>query len=116
MAKHSHRNAAAWIADFAGIDLAASDDTVRIGIGGQVAEVTFVEVELRLHGPEAADGFLSWRCDVGFVPRWQAPFSMVLGQLGFLDQFTLTFHRGAATLAIEDWDQFDRRFGLRPAN
>jgi hypothetical protein len=35
---------------------------------------------------------------------------MVLGQVGFLDQFTVTFHRGAALLAIEDWSAFDARF------
>ena len=35
---------------------------------------------------------------------------MVLGQVGFLDRFTVTFHRGAA-LAIEDWAVFDKRFG-----
>ena len=39
---------------------------------------------------------------------------MILGQVGFLDQFTLTFHRGAATLAIEDRDAFDGRFGIGP--
>lgn len=45
------------------------------------------------------------------MPQWQAPFPIVVGQVGFLDQFTVTFHRGAATLAIEDWDAFDTRFG-----
>jgi hypothetical protein len=35
----------------------------------------------------------------------------VLGQAGFLDRFTATFHRGAAMLAIEDWEAFDSRFG-----
>jgi len=49
--------------------------------------------------------------NVGFVPGWQAPFALVLGQYGFLDQFTVTVHRGAATLAIEEWDAFDARFG-----
>jgi hypothetical protein len=106
--------AAAWMADV-GIDLSTTSDIVRIGIGGRVAEVGFAEVELRLHAPDDASDFVSWRADVGFVPGWQAPFPLVLGQVGFLDRFTVTFHRGAATLAIEDWEAFDSRFGVTPA-
>ena len=103
--------AAWWLAELAGIDLSRSTDTALIGIGGQTSEVNFAEVELRLYAPDAGDEFVSWRCDVGFVPDWQAPFALVLGQVGFLDQFTVTFHRGAATMAIEEWDAFDSRFG-----
>lgn len=102
--------AAAWLADLVGVDLSRSADTALIGIGGQTAEVAFADVELRLYSPDASEEFVSWGCDVGFVPGWQAPFAMVLGQVGFLDQFTVTFHRGAATLAIEDWASFDERF------
>lgn len=102
--------AAAWLADLVGVDLERNVDKALVGIGGQTAEVTFAEVELRLLPPDAAPDFVSWRCDVGFVPDWRAPFAMVLGQVGFLDQFTVTFHRGAAMLAIEDWAMFDQRF------
>lgn len=101
--------AADWLADFAGVDLSTVDDRVLVGIGGQVVEVAFAEVELRLHAPDTDDE-VSWRTDVGFVPRWQAPFPIVAGQIGFLDQFTVTFHRGAAMLAVEAWDVFDARF------
>lgn len=100
-----------WLADFAGVDLSATDDRVLVGIGGQVVEVAFAEVELRLHAPHN-DELISWRSDIGFVPRWQASFPIVAGQLGFLDQFTVTFHRGAATLAVEPWAAFDARFGV----
>lgn len=103
--------AADWLADLAGLDLQANADVALIGIGGQTAEVRFVEVELRLHGPDAGGQVVSWRCDVGFVPGWRAPFALVLGQAGFLDRFTVTFHRGAAMLAIEEWEAFDSRFG-----
>ena len=103
--------AADWLAEFAGIDLSASTDTVLVGIGGQVVEVAFAEVELRLHAPHDIAEVVSWRTDVGFVPDWRAPFPLVLGQIGFLDQFTVTFHRGAAALAIEAWEAFDARFG-----
>ena len=103
--------AADWLADFAGVDLASSDDRALVGIGGQVVEVTFAEVELRLHAPNDPDETIEWRADVGFVPRWQAPFPIVAGQTGFLDRFTVTFHRGAAALVLEEWDVFDARFG-----
>ncbi len=105
-----HVLAAAWVADLAVVDLAAAAETLRIGIGGQIVEVVFVEVELRLHAPDEAEEFISWRTDVGFVPGWQAPFPLVLGQTGFLDRFTMTFHRGAAMLAVEEWETFDTRF------
>lgn len=103
--------AADWLADLAGVDLQANSDVALIGIGGQTAEVRFAEVEVGLHGPDAGDQRVSWRCDVGFVPGCQAPFGLVLGQVGFLDRFTITFHRGAASLAIEEWEAFDARFG-----
>lgn len=106
--------AADWLANFAGVDVESSQDRLLVGIGGQVVEVAFVEVELRLHAPHDPEEMLTWRADVGFVPQWQAPFPLVVGQVGFLDQFTVTFHRGAATLAIEGWDKFDASFGLAP--
>lgn len=106
--------AASWLADLAGVDLSTNSDTAAVGIGGHVVEVVFTEVELRLHRVDAAAEYISWRTDIGFVRNWQPPFAMVLGQSGFLDQFTVTFHRGAAALAIEDWAAFDARFGTAP--
>lgn len=102
--------AASWLADLAGIDLGRNVDRAVLGIGGQNIEVTFAEIELRLHRPEDASEWISWRSDIGFVTAWQAPFAIVLGQTGFLDQFTVTFHRGAAMLAVEAWEAFDSRF------
>lgn len=77
-------------------------------------EVAFAEVELRLHAPDS-DEVVSWRADVGFVPSWRAPFPIVVGQLGLLDQFTATFHGRAAMLAIEAWEAFDARFERQPS-
>lgn len=107
--------AADWLADLAGVDLSTSLDRTLVGIGGQVVEVAYAEVELRLHAPDG-DDLVSWRADVGFVPQWRAPFPVVVGQSGFLDQFTVTFHRGAAMLAIEPWEAFDARFGRQPSS
>ncbi|MGH9278165.1 MAG: aspartyl protease family protein [Acidimicrobiales bacterium] len=102
--------AADWLADFAGIDVDQSEERTLVGIGGHVVEVAFVEVDLVLHAPHDTSEVISWRTDVGFVPNWQAPFPIVAGQTGFLDQFTVTFHRGAAMLGIEEWAVFDQRF------
>lgn len=107
--------AEAWLAEVAGIDLDQGDRVV-IGLGGGVVEARFAEAELRLHAPEEPDEYLSWRADVGFVGSWPAPFPMVVGQRGFLDQFTVTFHRGAGALAVEAWDEFDARFGRPPSS
>jgi hypothetical protein len=35
---------------------------------------------------------------------------VVLGQVGFFDQFTVTFSRGAMQLAVEPAEEFDRRW------
>lgn len=103
--------AAGWLADLTGATFDDPADTIRIGIGGQVVDVMFAEIELRLHAPDRSEEVISWRADVGFVPGWQAPFPLVLGQRGFLDHFTATFHRGVAALAVEAWEAFDDRFG-----
>jgi len=103
--------AAGWLADVLGIDVDSSTEGATIGIGGQVAEARFVEVELRLHTLDDEDEFVSWRADVGFVPGWPAPFPIVLGQVGFPDAFTVTLNRLAAQVAIEDREVFDTRFG-----
>jgi hypothetical protein len=106
--------AASWVADAAGVDLDDPIDVVRIGIGGQVTDVAFVEVEIGLHHPTEPAERVSWRTEVGFVPGWQAEFPVVLGQVGFVNRFTVTFSRSAAMLAVEAPEVFDGRFGTGP--
>jgi hypothetical protein len=60
--------AASWLADLAGVDLTGSVDTARIGIGGQVAEVIFAEVEQRLYAPDAGEEFVSCGATSGSSP------------------------------------------------
>ena len=38
-------------------------------------------------------------------------WTVLLGSVGFLDQFTVTASRFAQAVAIEDRDAFDERFG-----
>ncbi len=40
----------------------------------------------------------------------QVPMKVLLGQVGFFDQFTVTFSRSARQLAIEAAEEFDRRW------
>ena len=71
------------------------------------------EVTLRL-APEPGLPGKEWRAEVGFFSEWtSAPWQVLLGQVGFFDQFTVTFNRSAFQLAIEDVERFDERFGLR---
>ena len=107
-----HTLAASWLADEIGIDIAATDDHLELGIGGQVVEAHFVEVTLLLRPSIGATDFIEWRTDVGFIPGWRPLFSIILGQIGFFDRFTVTMHRGAAALAVEAWEAFDERFGV----
>lgn len=40
---------------------------------------------------------------------------MILGSVGFLDQFTVTLSRHAQATAVEHREESDRRFGTGPA-
>ena len=49
-----------------------------------------------------------------FFSEWtSAPWQVLLGQVGFFDQFTVTFSRSTLQLAIEDAEGFDKRYGTR---
>jgi hypothetical protein len=68
-------------------------------------------VTLRL-APEPGRPGWEWRAEVGFFNEWtSAPWQVLLGQVGFFDQFTVTFSRSSLQLAIEGAERFDGRFG-----
>lgn len=59
---------------------------------------------------------VQWEAQIGFFDKWPSPsWGAVLGQFGFFDRFTVTMSRQATMLAVQDWDEFDERFGTRPA-
>lgn len=69
------------------------------------------EVTLRL-APELGAPGIEWRTEVGFFNVFtSAPWQVLLGQVGFFDQFTVSFSRSALRLGIEDVEMFDERFG-----
>lgn len=76
-----------------------------------VLEIRFADVVLRLGRYGSPDQFVEWRAEVGFMHEWEPPWPAVLGQRGFLDQFTVTMSRLSQAIAIEHTSAFDDRFG-----
>jgi len=109
-----HTLAAPWVARAIQVDIDSASRTMPLGIGGETVTVSFLDVRLRLHPPGGSlNQFVEWGAEVGFVHHWRPSWSVLLGQVGFLDRFTVTMHRGAQTLVVEEWSEFDRRFGVR---
>jgi hypothetical protein len=87
------------------------DDPTPLKIGGETRLVHPADVTLRL-APELGLTGWGWRAEVGFFNEWtSAPWQVLLGQVGFFDQFTVTFSRTVLQLAIEGAERFDDRFG-----
>jgi hypothetical protein len=86
---------------------------ITIGIGGRARRVQFADVQLRV-SPYLVDpgtAFHEWSAHVGFfVDQWEAPWSLLLGQRGFFDEFTVTMSRLTQAIAIEARGVFDQRF------
>ena len=99
----------------AGIDLDDPIDTEEIGIGGGFVTARFVEVDAFLHPPNpvAADA-IAWTLEVGFIDTWRPLYPCIVGNVGFLDRFTVTISRLAQATAVEDAEVFDDRFGTGP--
>jgi hypothetical protein len=73
--------------------------------------VDLIDLTLRLHPPGAPDDvYHEWQAEVGLVDKWRAPWPMLLGQVGFMDEFTVTLSRHAAELAVEPRGAYDGRF------
>jgi hypothetical protein len=87
------------------------NDPTPLKIGGETRLVHPADVTLRL-APELGLTGWEWRAEVGFFNEWtSAPWQVLLGQVGFFDQFTVTFSRTVLQLAIEGAERFDDRFG-----
>jgi hypothetical protein len=109
----SHVLAAPWLAHSAGVDPKASGRTLRLGLGGSVEDVQFADVRLRLMAPANDDNvFVEWEAEVGFIKQWKPTWPMLVGQVGFMDQFTVTPSLYAKQVAVEHHSEFDRRFGV----
>ena len=99
------------IAVAAGLDLTRPIDVEEIGLGGGVVEARFAEVTGFLHTPGDSHAQpVSWTLEVGFVDDWRPVYPCILGNIGFLDQFTVTISRFAQATAVERREAFDDRF------
>lgn len=108
-----HVLAAPWLAASAGVDPDDGHRSLELGIGGETLLVRFVDLTLQLRAPGGGlDDHVEWRTEVGFVSHWRPTWPMLAGQVGFMDRFTVTMSRHAQRLAIDDWSDFDRRFGV----
>jgi hypothetical protein len=77
-----------------------------------VLETRYKTIELRLYPSDGAeDSYIQWQAKVGFVKGWHSDGLVLLGSIGFLDQFTVTASRFAQAVAVEDRDTLDERFG-----
>ena len=89
------------------------DHSTPLKIGGETRLVHPADVTLRL-APEPGMPGVEWQAEVGFFSEWtSAPWQVILGQVGFFDQFTVTFGRQALQLAIEEVEAFDQRYGAQ---
>ena len=108
-----HVLADSTLAFAAGIDLSDPIDIEEIGLGGGIVEARFMPVTGYLHPPTSADlEPIAWDLDVGFIDGWRPLYPCILGNVGFLDRFTVTISRFAQATAIEPVEVFDDRFGL----
>lgn len=107
-----HTLVAPWLARHVGMDPRVGDWTTVLGISGESIDVAFNHLTIRLHPPGGSvDEYVEWEAEIGFVQRWRPPWGVLLGQIGFLDKFTVTMHRHAQALVVEDFNTFDVRFG-----
>ncbi|MFC7358888.1 hypothetical protein [Nocardioides astragali] len=74
-----------------------------------------MDLRVRLLAPTGSDDqYIEWETEVGFVDQWRPTFLMLLGQRGFLDQFTVSMSQFAQLTAVEEREEFDKRFGVPP--
>jgi hypothetical protein len=107
-----HVLADSTLAYASGIDLSDPVDIEEIGLGGGIVEARFMPVTAYLHPPAGVDAEpITWDLDVGFIDGWRPLYPCILGNVGFLDRFTVTISRFAQATAVEEVDAFDDRFG-----
>ena len=82
-------------------------------MGGGIVEARFMPVTAYLHPPMGVDlDLIAWDLDIGFIDGWRPLYPCILGNVGFLDRFTVTISRFAQATAVEPVETFDDRFGL----
>ena len=102
-----------WVARAIGAQL-DEESEITIGIGGHHRRVQLADVTMRVSPfgeQHLADRFYEWHARIGvFVDHWQPPWSLLLGQRGFFDEFSVTMSRHTQAIALESREVFDTRF------
>jgi hypothetical protein len=86
-----HNRFAHWVADFVGLDVAATQPE-RIAVGGVITEARTVTCSLQL-------GEFAWAAPVAFCDPWPFDFQ-ILGQLGFFRWFRVVIDAADETLEV----------------
>jgi len=108
-----HVLAAPWLALAVGVDPDSCHRSLILGIGGESITVRFLDLTMRLQAPGDGDeNYVEWQAEVGIVAHWKPTWPILVGQVGFFSQFTVSMSRHSQRLAVEDWGTFDARFGI----
>ncbi|HET7418187.1 MAG TPA: aspartyl protease family protein [Solirubrobacterales bacterium] len=100
------------LADELGLDLADNEGEELHAVGGRTVIARYKTVSLRLHHHGDPSIRCEWEAPVGFVDGWHSFGLVLLGNVGFLDQFTVTASRFSQAVAVEDRNSLDDRFGV----
>jgi hypothetical protein len=84
-----------------------------VAIGGHELPGIRNDLSIVVVSPSGAEG-VEWTTEMTVCPKWPNhwPWQVVLGQEGFLDQFTLTFGSFGQEFALEPDLRFEERFGI----
>lgn len=107
---------APYIARALGFPTVLAEEGYVLGVGGDRQRVRPERVTLSLLHPQYPDERISWPAEVLVVNEWKPSFGVLLGQQGFFDRFTVTFHRGVQAMAIDAEDAFELRHGQQLAD
>lgn len=116
-----HVLAPEWVARLTGADPDPNRE-VSIQIAGAPRRVRFGDLSFQLCSPDTSIGDVEpevvaeWQTQVGFFLDWSdPPWSVILGQCGFFDQFTVVMSRLAQRLTIEPASFHDEQYPPGPA-
>jgi hypothetical protein len=103
------------LADELGLDLTDNEGEELHAVGGRTVVAHYKTVSPRLHHHDDSGARCKWEAPVGFVDGWHSFVLVLLGNVGFLNHFTVTASRFSQAVAVEDRDRFDDHFGVVPA-
>jgi hypothetical protein len=94
----------ALLAEQLGIDLEDYEGEGDHLAAGGVVRARYKTIDVRLHAPDAEqDGYREWRSRIGFVKNcWYSNGLVVLGNVGFFDQFMVAIGGSSQAVAVTD--------------